>query len=262
MDILDISFSQLEPIGSGAFGLVYKVELLMGVVAVKVPKSKFKHGSKEYNDMLEEAEFLSKLRHTNITLLLGYGTHPSGYIIFLMEFADCSLADILKSGPLETDLVIEYAHGIARGLLYLHIHSPQISHRDLKPENVLLVDSVAKLADFGLATAREFVSKNTGFAGTPGWSPPESFEGKFPGPPGDIYAFGLLLWSMFTGKTPYDGKQINEVLSAKYKNQVPEIPSSCPSSISKIMKQCWKRNPRYRITAPQLEVAFNEIRNL
>eukprot|EP00002_Diphylleia_rotans_P033926 TRINITY_DN725_c0_g1_i1.p1 TRINITY_DN725_c0_g1~~TRINITY_DN725_c0_g1_i1.p1 ORF type:complete len:213 (+),score=36.42 TRINITY_DN725_c0_g1_i1:1623-2261(+) len=212
--------------------------------------------------MLVEAEFLAKLRHTNITLLLGYGNHPSGSIIFLMEFADSSLADILKGGPLGHDLMMEYAHGIVRGLLYLHIHSPPISHRDLKPENVLLVGGVAKLADFGLATARELVSKATGFAGTPAWSPPESFEVKFPGPPGDIYTFGLLLWSMLTGKAPYEGKQFNEILLLKMKNEVPEIPSSCPSSISKIMKQCWKMNPRHRITTPSLEVAFNDIRNL
>eukprot|EP00002_Diphylleia_rotans_P010886 TRINITY_DN2153_c0_g1_i5.p1 TRINITY_DN2153_c0_g1~~TRINITY_DN2153_c0_g1_i5.p1 ORF type:complete len:387 (+),score=97.53 TRINITY_DN2153_c0_g1_i5:1202-2362(+) len=260
-DISDVTFSQLEPIGSGAFGLVYRVELSMGVVAVKVPKSNFKQASKEYNDMLSEAEFLSKLRHTNITLLLGYGNHPSGSIIFLMEFADSSLADVLKSGPLQPDLLLEYAHGIVRGLLYLHTHSPPISHRDLKPENVLLVGGVAKLADFGLATARDFVSKTTGFAGTPIWSPPEAFD-KFPGPPGDIYAFGLLLWSMMSGKTPYEGKSFNEVLSAKSKNQVPDIPSTCPSNISKVMKQCWKMNPNQRPRAYDLEKVFSEIRNL
>eukprot|EP00002_Diphylleia_rotans_P010888 TRINITY_DN2153_c0_g1_i8.p1 TRINITY_DN2153_c0_g1~~TRINITY_DN2153_c0_g1_i8.p1 ORF type:complete len:301 (+),score=73.11 TRINITY_DN2153_c0_g1_i8:930-1832(+) len=261
-DISEVSFSQLKPIGSGAFGLVYRVELSMGVVAVKVPKSNFKQASKEYNDMLSEAEFLSKLRHTNITLLLGYGNHPSGSIIFLMEFADSSLADVLKSGPLQPDLLLEYAHGIVRGLLYLHTHSPPISHRDLKPENVLLVGGVAKLADFGLATARDFVSKTTGFAGTPIWSPPESFEGKFPGPPGDIYAFGLILWSMLTGKTPYEGVRFEGIFLIKTKNQVPEIPSTCPTNISKVMKQCWKMNPRHRITAPALEMTFNDIRNL
>lgn len=241
---------------------MYRVELEVGTVAVKVPKNKVTIGSKAYVDMLTEAEFLSKLRHTNITLLLGYGTHSTGSIAYVMEFAESSLAELLAKGPLERNRFMELSHGIIRGLLYLHIHTPPITHRDLKPENVLIIKGVAKLADFGLATARDVVTKSSGFAGTPVWSAPETFSGKFTGPASDIYSFGLLLWSMTTGKTPYQEATFNEILTIKAKNQLPDIPANCSPEISKIIKKCLKANPKQRPTAPILEVSYSELRHI
>eukprot|EP00002_Diphylleia_rotans_P019015 TRINITY_DN3678_c0_g1_i5.p1 TRINITY_DN3678_c0_g1~~TRINITY_DN3678_c0_g1_i5.p1 ORF type:complete len:822 (-),score=138.80 TRINITY_DN3678_c0_g1_i5:498-2963(-) len=260
-DIKDVVFSDLEPIGAGAFGIVYRVELRAGVVAAKVPKMNMKLASKQSSDMLAEAEFLSKLRHTHITLLLGYGSHQSGTLVFVMEFADSSLADALQSGPLDAQRLIEYGHGIVRGLLYLHTHTPPISHRDLKPENVLIVKGVAKLADFGLAVAREAVCRTTGFAGTPCWSPPESFEGRFTGPAGDVYTFGLLVWAMMTGRTPYAGKGFDEILRAKSMNQVPDLPPHCPSPLGRLVRLSWKKNARHRPRAHELEAVFVEMRD-
>eukprot|EP00002_Diphylleia_rotans_P038588 TRINITY_DN8801_c0_g1_i3.p1 TRINITY_DN8801_c0_g1~~TRINITY_DN8801_c0_g1_i3.p1 ORF type:complete len:295 (+),score=42.64 TRINITY_DN8801_c0_g1_i3:176-1060(+) len=258
-DIANVSFSQLVLIGSGAFGYVYRVELAKGIVAAKIPKDDIDIGSKEYNSMLEEAKIMSRLRHVNITQLLGYGIHPTGVLVFLMELAECCLSDMLRGQPLDLSKVVEFGHGIVKGLCHLHMQTPPITHRDLKPENVLLVKGVVKLADFGLATAREIVTRTTGFAGTPAWSPPESFSRKFPGPPGDIYACGLLLWSMVTGKIPYQGFNFNQILAAKYKNQVPSIPFSCPSALSKVMKQCWKLEPHERPTASRLDFLFEDL---
>eukprot|EP00002_Diphylleia_rotans_P034429 TRINITY_DN7396_c0_g2_i5.p1 TRINITY_DN7396_c0_g2~~TRINITY_DN7396_c0_g2_i5.p1 ORF type:complete len:364 (-),score=68.08 TRINITY_DN7396_c0_g2_i5:15-1106(-) len=261
-ELAKVSFDLLKPIGSGAFGRVFRVEVHSEVVAVKVPINFAEIGSKEHNQILSEARFLSKLRHENITTLLGYGMHMSGSVIFVMEFAESSLAQVLRHGPLEYNHLTRHAHSIIRGLEYLHKHSPAITHRDLKPENVLFVNGVAKLADFGLATAREVASKTTGFAGTPYWSPPESFAGKFTGPAGDVYTYGLLIWAMLTGKTPYEGARLEGILIIKTKNQTPNLPPGCPSQLARVMKLCWRTNPKQRPKSEEINAILVDVRNL
>ena len=114
-----------------------------------------------------------------------------------------TLADKLRSGPLQTAKTIALARQIAAGLAHAHEHG--IVHRDIKPSNVIVTDDgVAKILDFGLARlTTSSASTQTGMSGTLPYMSPEQVEGKVVDERTDIWAFGVLLYQALTGRLPF-----------------------------------------------------------
>ena len=140
---LAISPSQVEVNGLICAGKkIHEALLDAGNVGVQEIASKY----------VQERQLMSDLRHPNITLFLGVCFLPNCQLpVLLMERLDGSLDDLLETVP-NIPLALKRAvlEGVARGLLYLHKHTPQIVHRDLTAKNVLLTTSlVAKITDFG-----------------------------------------------------------------------------------------------------------------
>jgi serine/threonine protein kinase len=188
-------------LGSGGMGQVFRARdtRLDRKVAVKVSRAPF-HARFE-----REARAIAKLNHQHICTLYDVG---SNYLV--MELVDGeTLAERLKKGPLPLALVLKYGTQIADALAAAHARG--IIHRDLKPQNIMLVKHGVKVLDFGLAkvTDGEPLTETQAVMGTPAYMAPEQHEGKAVDGRADIYAFGLVLHEMTTGRRspPPDGIQ-------------------------------------------------------
>ncbi|CAK9181713.1 unnamed protein product [Ilex paraguariensis] len=174
---------------------------------------------------------------------------PSNVCCIVVEYL---LGGTLKSyliknriRKLSFKVVIQLALDLARGLSYLH--SQKIVHRDIKTENILLDKKLTvKISDFGVARVEPLnPDEMTGQTGTLGYMAPEVLNGDLYNRKCDVYSFGICLWEIYCCDMPYpDLRSLEEFSAVISKNLRPEIPRCCPSSLAKVMKQCWDADPR------------------
>ncbi|CAM0873741.1 unnamed protein product [Alopecurus aequalis] len=200
-------------LGKGGFGVVFKGNLNGKLVAVKRCDSGAM-GTKGQQEFMAEIDVLTKVRHRHLVGLLGYCTH--GYERLLVyEYMSCGtlrehLCDLQRSGytPLTWTQRMSIVLDVARGIEYLHgLAQETFIHRDLKPSNILLdQDLRAKVSDFGLVKLANDTDKSmiTRVAGTFGYLAPEyATTGKVTTKV-DIYAYGVILMEMITGRKVLD----------------------------------------------------------
>ncbi|XP_049936332.1 uncharacterized protein LOC116263649 [Nymphaea colorata] len=201
------NFSDLNKIGEGGFGPVYKGKLPEGkMIAVKRLSKDSGQGARQFKN---EVALVAKLQHRNLVRLLGCSWEGEEKIL-MYEYAangslDKFLFDPTKSEQLQWGVRFRIIGGIARGLLYLHEESQlKIIHRDLKASNVLLDKEMnPKISDFGLAKLcglDEAHGKTRKIAGTYGYMSPEyALRGLF-SVKSDIFSFGVLLLEIVSGR--------------------------------------------------------------
>ncbi|XP_072359940.1 ankyrin repeat and protein kinase domain-containing protein 1-like isoform X3 [Scyliorhinus torazame] len=245
-----------KPIGSGGFGRIWRARHSgWGIdVALKVL-----HGtadqSVENRELLREAGLMKELQFQHIVRLVGLYQDPGqplGIVMELME--NGSLASLqqqeLVPGPLKVRLI----HEVALGMNYIHGLQPPLLHLDLNPRNVLLDEGLhAKVADFGLSKLKQFASSSalTSIAGTIEYLPPEALKSDInqykPIPATDVYSFGILMWSILTGKQPYSGQRpdLNLLPSEETLEKLKDL--------KELMQKCWHDQPQDR-------PPFNECR--
>jgi len=179
-------------VGSGGMGDVYRgVDTRLDrPVAIKVSADQF--GGR----FDREAHAIAALNHPNICTL--YDVGPDYLVMELVEGE--TLATRLREGALPTELILQYGLEIARALR--SAHDKGIVHRDLKPGNVMVTKSGVKVLDFGLAKQLrdETQTATNAIVGTPAYMAPEQLAGQEADTRADIYAFGLVLYEMATGK--------------------------------------------------------------
>ncbi|MBI4859676.1 MAG: protein kinase [Candidatus Riflebacteria bacterium] len=229
----DDFLARYEPIaelGRGAMGVVYKMKQLATrrMVAIKLLRSS-ELPQEATERVLVEARILARLNHPNIVTIFDCGTDRSvPYLV--CEYVDGgSLADRLKKKrPMPLRKAIRLGLQILRGLRAAH--DKGIVHRDLKPENILIsTEGSAKIADFGLAkAARQAVDESLGMSertgklfGTPPYMSPEQCRGKPTGPATDLYAFGVILFQMLTGRLPFQGPDLYSFLDQHVRQPAP-----------------------------------------
>ncbi|WVZ04918.1 hypothetical protein V8G54_018264 [Vigna mungo] len=212
------NFNKKNILGKGGFGVVYKGELHDGrKIAVKKMNS-VAVGSKGLNDFQAEIAVLSQVRHRHLVTLLGHCINDNErFLVYEYMFQGTltqHLFDWRENGcaPLTWKQRIAIALDIARGVEYLHSLAHQsFIHRDLKPPNILLGDDlIAKVADFGLvkkASDGTFVSK---LAGTLGYIAPEYAVTGEVTTKVDVYAFGVILMELITGRKVLDNTVSDE----------------------------------------------------
>ncbi|TYK21750.1 receptor-like cytosolic serine/threonine-protein kinase RBK2 isoform X1 [Cucumis melo var. makuwa] len=224
-------FSPENVIGKGGYAEVYRGCLKSGqVVAIK----RLTRGSFDENvgDFLLELGIMAHLNHPNIAKLIGYGIQGGMHLV-LEFFPHGSLASTLHGlkEKLEWNIRYKIAIGIAEGLRYLHEGCQRrIIHRDIKAANILLTqDFEPQICDFGLAKwlpkqwTHHIVSK---FEGTFGYLPPEYLSHGIVDEKTDVFAFGVVLLELVTGRRALDYSQQSLVLWAKpllKKNNVREL---------------------------------------
>lgn len=246
----------MKLVGYGGFGRVYKARHKDWHfdVAVKILKEDSSH------IMFQEASFMDLASCEFVLRVYGIYESPSqerGLVTEYMKRGSIESLQNQLSGPPPWPLAFRLAHQTALAMNFLHLRD--IVHLDLKPNNILLNDELsARLADFGLATVSKSVvggirDSHTGPQGTFKYMPPEAFQLSYkPVRAFDIYSFGVLLWSIFSGKEPYPGKDYALVelrISAGDRPQCEELRRLRVVGIKDIVELiniCWKENPNER----------------
>ncbi len=183
---------------------------------------------------LREARAAAALRHPNVAAVFQFGASPYGdRCYYAMELVEGETLEnrVRRDGPLQTKPVLEIAIQISRALMAAAAQS--LIHRDLKPANIMLTrgdgetaELEVKVIDFGLAKAiadagGEVDQTHEGFVGTPSFASPEQFERRPVDVRADIYSLGATLWFALTGKTPFAGRNIEEIRRAHKSEALP-----------------------------------------
>ncbi|XP_042519243.1 uncharacterized protein LOC122093047 [Macadamia integrifolia] len=212
------NFANINKIGEGGFGGVYKGKLLNGhEIAVKRLSKSSRQGAEEFKN---EVVLVAKLQHCNLIRLLGFCLEGEEKIL-IYEFAhnkslDYFLFDPEKSMQLDWQRRYKIIEGIVRGLLYLHEDSrPRIIHRDLKASNILLdMEMNPKISDFGMARifgVGQTQANTNRIVGTYGYMSPEyAMHGQF-SIKSDVFSFGVLVLEIISGKKNNSFYQIDYV---------------------------------------------------
>ncbi|CAL5072847.1 unnamed protein product [Urochloa decumbens] len=202
------NFHSTRLLGQGIIGGVYKAKYADGrVLAVKKFDPLSFSGSSDFMDLVNS---ISKLRHPNISELVGYCSEPGHYMLVYDYHMNGSIYDFLHlsddySRPLTWDTRVRIAIGTASALEYLHeACSPSVIHKNIKASNVLLdADLNPRLTDCGLAYFYEDTSESLG----PGYNPPECTRSSGYVMKSDVYCFGVVMLQLLTGRKPYDSSK-------------------------------------------------------
>ncbi|KAI5009223.1 hypothetical protein ZWY2020_010271 [Hordeum vulgare] len=212
-------FSEKNLLGRGGFGSVYKG--VLGKPDMEVAVKRMSHNSRQgVKEFIAEVVSIGRLRHRNITRLLGYCRRKGELLLVYAYMENGSLDKYLhtRNGPtLCWSQRYSIIKGVASSLLYLHEEWEQvIIHRDIKASNVLLDKKMnGRLGDFGLARIydHETAAETTHVAGTLGYLAPELSRTGRPTPFSDVYAFGVFLLEVTCGRRPiFIDEQNNRVL--------------------------------------------------
>ena len=200
-----------------------------------------------------EAEAAARLQHPNIVAIHEVG-EIEGLHYFSMDYVEGpSLAELTREGTLEPERAARYVEIIAGAVHYAHQRG--ILHRDLKPANVLIdASDQPRITDFGLAKRLDGdggVTLSGQVLGAPSYMPPEQAGGHWGqvGVPSDVYALGAILYHLLTGRPPFVGETIAEVLS-KVQTEEPQPPRELnpgvPAELEAICLKCLRKEPRRR----------------
>ncbi len=245
-----------DPIGRGGMATIFRaVDLRMGrIVAVKILREMYSTDPKFVTRFQREARAASALQHPNIVQVFDYGQSKESYFI-VMEYVDgMDLRRYLKKRSiLENDRAVEIAHDVALGLGAAHRRG--IVHRDVKPQNIMLNDDgLVKLTDFGIASMYKDAESErlttTGMTlGTVQYYAPEQAQGEIVKPAADIYALGIVMYEMLTGRTPFEG-DTPVAVAMKHIQEAPEPPSRynprVTPALERIILRCMEKDPRDR----------------
>lgn len=242
------SFSIMEEIGSGSFGIVYKVNKISTgqIFAMKSLSKVALQKQKQLKYAISECKIMKQLNHPFIVPLF-YAFQTPKYLYLILEL--CPNGDLLglleKKGVIEETIARFYLAEVLLALEYLH--ESDIIYRDLKPANILIDSEFhAKLADFGLAKERgNNANPAMTMAGSPAYLPPEIVEKKGASFASDIYGLGPLLYELLTGTTPYYMEDI-DLLFQNIKTAKLSFPESVSSNARDLISQVMQKDPTKR----------------
>jgi tetratricopeptide (TPR) repeat protein/tRNA A-37 threonylcarbamoyl transferase component Bud32 len=248
-------YTVLGELGRGGMGVVYKARQtqLNRVVALKMVLAGAHAGPEQLARFQIEAEAVAHLKHPNIVQIYEVGKHED-LPYFSLEYVDGkSLSRRIGGKPQPPGDAARMVERLADAMD--SAHRKGIIHRDLKPANVLLTsDGEPKITDFGLAKRLEGDSGQTRsgtLMGTPNYMAPEQAHGdtKHIGPSSDLYALGVILYEMLTGRPPFQGTTILETLDMVQKQEpVPprRLQPTVPRDLETICLKCLQKEPQKR----------------
>ncbi|MCH8310348.1 MAG: serine/threonine protein kinase, partial [Chloroflexi bacterium] len=240
----------IEQLGRGGMATVFRAHdpNLDRFVAVKVLPSYYTEDPTFIDRFIQEAQTIAKLRHANILQIFDFG-EDKGFTYIVSELVSGgTLQDKLGHEPLPIEQVIALMRPLADALDYAH--SQGIIHRDIKPANVLIDESDNPiLADFGLARMLEASIRYTQTSqalGTPEYMSPEQAMGADADHRSDLYAFGVLLYQMLVGQTPFRADTPAATLMAHVHKPLPLptlLNSKIEPRIEAILLKALAKNP-------------------
>lgn len=267
--VLGNRYELLEKVGGGGMAVVYKAKckLLNRFVAVKVLKPEFNNDEEFVKRFIIEAQAAASLSHPNIVSIYDVGHEDNSHYI-VMEYIDGTTLKeyVAQKGVLTWKEAVNIAIQVCSALE--NAHRNHIVHRDIKPHNILLTrDGVAKVTDFGIARAAtsSTITMVGSTIGSVHYFSPEQARGGFTDEKSDIYALGVTLYEMVTGKVPFDGD--TPVAVALKHLQVdatppavsnPDVPRGVNDIIMKAIEK--EQNERYQTASDMLENLYRVLK--
>ena len=251
----------VSPLGSGGMGEVYRARdtKLNRDVAIKVLPDLFAKDAERLARFTREAQTLASLNHPNIAAI--YGIEGNAIVMELVDGED--LTALITGAPVDGALAI--ARQIAEALEAAH--ESGIIHRDLKPANIKVrADGTVKVLDFGLAKAMDPSGSsisNSGnsptltanatemglIIGTAAYMAPEQAKGRVVDKRADIWAFGVVLYELLSGKRGYQAEDVSDTLAAVLTRDVDwsSLPGATPPRLNALLRDCLMRDPKQRL---------------
>ncbi len=259
--LLNGRYRLLAQQASGGMAVVYKgQDLALGrIVAIKVLRPRLTSDPTFLARFHQEARNVANLSHPNIVTVHDFGQDGNTYYI-VMEFIEGQdLKKLIRTdAPMSVDRALKIAIQICAGVGFAH--RSQLVHADVKPQNVLITaDDQVKVTDFGIAQALSpsYPAEKPGVVwGSPHYFAPEQASGNAPTPASDVYAIGIVMFEMLTGKLPYMGNDQQELATAHLREPVPhvmEFNPRVPVHLDRIIYKVMSKAPNDRYaTADQL----------
>ncbi|HET9180305.1 MAG TPA: protein kinase [Terriglobia bacterium] len=275
-------YQVVSPLGAGGMGEVYRARdtRLQRDVALKILPETTARDPQRMARFEREAQVLASLNHPNIAAIHGL-EESNGVRALVMELVEGeTLAERLRittrvgegstlpreRGALPYEDALPMARQIVEALEYAHEHG--VIHRDLKPANVKITpEGTVKVLDFGLAKVLEaqdstattdmansptlsaMATQGGMILGTAAYMSPEQAKGQRVDRRCDIWAFGCVLFEMLSGRKPFDGETISDVLAAVIRAE-PEwtaLPAGTPPHIQRLVRRCLNKDPKQRL---------------
>ena len=239
----------LGPLGGGGAAEVYKAhdQIMDQDVALKFLAFGQTEGDPTRSRFVSEVAMAREVAHPNVVKVYDIGQLADGEVFISMEFVDGEdLASLLRrAGRLSREKSVQIARELCAGLGAAHDHN--VLHRDLKPANILIDgDGHVHIADFGIAAFVPTAEDAIPLAGTPAFMDPGLFHHRQPSKQSDLYALGLVLYEVATGKKPFDGVPADD----RPVDRAMILPSVlCPEiepALERAILQCLEEDPSRR----------------
>jgi serine/threonine-protein kinase len=270
--IIGGKYKVLRRLGQGGMGSVYLAEQV-GIgqqVALKFLNSNLSMDPDVARRFLNEAKSYARVAHPNAVTLHDFGQDEDGTLYICMEYVEGDdLKRLLSNlGRLSVHEAADIIFQVADVLAFAHAR--QVVHRDLKPENVMVRQGMrgwhVKVLDFGIARVADGATRLTAqgaVAGTPRYMSPEQAMGLDVDARADIYAVGLVLFELLTGKQPFDGSSVAEIMQKQVHQPTPHLADVVPDlqypAIDGVIQKATAKKPVERY--PTMQAFAAELSN-
>jgi predicted Ser/Thr protein kinase len=242
-------------LGRGGMGEVYRAtDLTLGQsVALKFLPEEAAKNQRLLERFHGEVRVARLVSHPNVCRVYDIG-EVEGTPFISMEYVDGEdLASLLtRIGRLPSDKAIETARKLCAGLAAAHDRG--VIHRDLKPQNIMMNKrGEVVIMDFGLAAIADHLAGAEARNGTPAYMSPEQLRGETVSAKSDIYALGLVLYELFTGKRPYDAASVQQLIDMQqsmHLTSVVSVASDVDPAVEKVIRRCLDPDPMRRPASP------------
>ena len=270
----------MRPLGAGGMGEVYLAEdtRLERKVAVKILPSHLASDPERLGRFEREAKALAALNHPNIVTIYSVEEFEGVHFLVIELVDGMTLAEKIQNTGLDLEQFFDLAVPLVDSLAVAHRNG--IIHRDLKPGNVMVsYDGRVKVLDFGLAKLRrdhalagdesehstEQLTAEGQIFGTVAYMSPEQVKGERLDSRSDIFALGVLLYEMATGRRPFRGDTSAELMSSILRDTPPsitEVRGELPDHLGRILRRCLEKDPNRRCqSALDLKHELGDVRS-
>ena len=248
--VLGDRYRIVELLGKGGMGEVYRADdLKLGqAVALKFLPKRLSTDPTRLARLMNEVRIARQVSHPNVCRVYDVGEVDGEHFISMEYIRGEDLGDLIRRiGRLPPDKAVQLARQICGGLAAAHARG--VLHRDLKPGNVLLDEhGVARLTDFGLAGLAVDLRGAQVREGTPAYMAPEQLAGREVSVRSDIYSLGLVLYELFTGRSPFRARTLPELIEER-ESSTPVSPSSLVELdpiVERVILRCLEPQPSRR----------------